>query len=149
MRRRRALGLLGGAVAAALGLALFSSATGASAKVSYESPYSFDQTYNAAMRLVRVDMGFKVLEKDEQMGYLLFDYRSPESGDKASPGSIELVRPSGPASPVHVIVQLPQMPQYHEQVLLDALVRKMRAEYGEPPTRRPSSPPDAGTDSGA
>src|SRR5687767_15146534 len=64
----------------------------AEAKASYESPYGYDRTWNAAVRMVRVDMGLKITEKDDATGYLLFDYRSPESGDKTSPGSMEIMR---------------------------------------------------------
>ena len=106
----------------------------ASAKTAYDSPYGFERTWNASMRLVRVDMGLKITEKDESTGYLLFDYKSSEAGNKTSSGSIELVRPAeGSAAGVHVVVQLPQLPRYHETVLLDALVRKMKQDYGEPP----------------
>ena len=38
-------------------------APGADAKATYESAYGFDRTWNAAMRLVRVDNGWKVTEK--------------------------------------------------------------------------------------
>ena len=128
------------------------SAPRADARSAYESPYGYDRTWNAALRLVRVDNGWKVTEKDDASGYLLFEYRSPESG-KATPGSLELVRGSGQGSTstVSVLVQLPQMPHYHEQVVLDALASKMRREYGDPPARKhPADPPedagDAGTD---
>jgi hypothetical protein len=121
----------------------------ADAKATYESPYGFDRTWNAAMRLVRVDNGWKVTEKEESSGYILFDYRSPE-GSKVSPGSIELVKAHDTAGAVSVLVQLPQMPHYHEQVLLDALSSKMRREYGDPPVRKKAEPPeevpDASTD---
>ncbi|MBX3230943.1 MAG: hypothetical protein KIT84_36400 [Labilithrix sp.] len=112
----------------------------ANAKASYESSYGYDRTWNASMRLVRVDLGFKIQEKDEGAGYLLFDYTSPESGKKAVPGSIELVRAKD--NGVRVIVQIPQMPTYHEQVMVDSLQRKMRAEYGDPPAK---APPSSGT----
>ena len=68
---------------------------GASAKSTYESPYGYDRTWNAALRLVRVDNGWKVTEKDDQNGYLLFDYKSPEGG-KPYPGTLELVRGRDP-----------------------------------------------------
>ena len=68
-----ALGLTGAAAATF-------AAPSASAKATYESPYSYDRTWNAALRMVRVDMGFKVVEKDVESGYLLFEYRSTESG---------------------------------------------------------------------
>lgn len=140
--------MLGGAAASAVVL----SSHDADAKASVDSTYGYDRTWNAALRLVRVDLALKVTEKDEQNGYLLFDYRSPENGNKPTAGSIELVRGKQPDEPVHVIVQLPQMPRYHEQVLIDSLTKKMRAEYGEAPRVAPRVPvpdKDAGTDAGS
>lgn len=141
------VGILAGLLVAA---AITATALRADAKSSYESPYGFDRTWNAALRFVRVDNGWKLTEKDEAGGYLLFDYKSPES-PKATQGSIELVRGRESDAPVGVLVQLPQMPRYHEQVLIDALSSKMRREYGDPPPhRKPPSqePPDGGIDGG-
>jgi hypothetical protein len=136
--------LAGGAGAVALALALGSEP--AAAKSAYESNYGYDRTWNAGMRLVRVDLGLKIAEKDEGAGYLLFDYTSPEGGKKPVPGSMEFVR-SRDTGAVRVIVQIPQMPGYHEQVLVDQLARKLRTEYGDPPKRPTPSPPrDAGPD---
>ncbi len=138
--------LAGGAVA----LAIVLLGGSADAKTSYESPYGFERTWNASLRLVRVDLGLKVTEKDDTTGYLLFDYKSQEGGPKSTSGSIELVRSPDPSTPVHVIVQLPQMPRYHEQVLLDELVQKMRQDYGDPPAprARPKVVADAGAPEG-
>jgi hypothetical protein len=131
------------ATAAALGIV-----TLAEAKATYESPYGYARTWNAAMRLVRVDNGWKVTEKDEANGYLLFEYRSLENA-KAASGSIELVRSQNADETVSVVVQLPQMPHYHEQVILDGLAAKMRREYGDPPeARHPSPAPDVSPDGG-
>lgn len=122
----------------------------AEASSSYDSLYGYDRTWNAALRLVVVDLSFKVNEKDHDSGYILFDYKSSESGNKATPGSIEIVRASDPTQPVHVIAQLPAMPRYHEQVLLDELARKLRTEYGDPIIIKKQAPvEDAGSpDSG-
>jgi hypothetical protein len=94
-------------------------------------------------------MGMKVQEKDETTGYLLFEYKTSESA-KVTSGSMEFIRSKEPDAPVRVVVQLPQMPRYHEQVMIDSLVRKMRTEYGDPPPpkkREPPAPPkDAGPD---
>ena len=54
---------------------------------------------------------------------------------------------------VSVLVELAQMPHYHEQLMLDTLASKMRREYGEPPVRPKRNPapvesPDAGSDEG-
>lgn len=135
-----------GAIAITAGLA--------DAKSTCESPYGYDRTWNAALRLVRADNGWKVTEKDHDNGYLLFDYVSPENGGnkkKTSQGTLELVRGRDADAPVSVLVQLPDMPQYHEQMLLDQLTAKMHHEYGDPPVhkkRQPVELPDAG-DAGA
>ena len=47
-----------------------------------------------------------------------------------------------------VVAQLPQMPRYHEQALLDSLAKKLRQEYGDPPAALKKAPPDAGVDAG-
>lgn len=119
-------------MAAVLGAGLALSVDAADAKSSYDSSYGYDRTWNAALRLVVVDLSLKVNEKDHDSGYILFDYKSAEAGNKVSPGSIELVRPASPSDPVHVVAQLPAMPRYHEQVLLDELARKLRDDYGDP-----------------
>ena len=118
----------------------------AAASVAWDSPYTLDQTFGSAVRLVRVDLGFKITEKDADGGYVMFEYTSPESGKKVSSGSIECVKTK---SGVHVAVQLPAMPQYHEQMILDALMKKLIAEHGAAPAKpKPApvpSPDDAGT----
>jgi hypothetical protein len=145
----------------ALALALPASAVlytaSVSAAVVYTSPYSFDQTFSSAKRLLRVDLGLKITETDTDAGYLLFEYTSPESGKRVHAGSLEIVR--GRDS-VLVTVQLPTLPRYHEQMLADALAKKLSTEHGDPPRRsqnqKPSKQPpedtnaaDAGADGGA
>ncbi len=133
------IGAIAGILVAA---AIAMTTTGADAKATYESPYGYERTWNAALRLVRVDNGWKISEKDQANGYLLFEYRPP-STTKTTSGSLELVRGRDGDSAVSVLVQLPQMPRYHEQVILDALASKMRREYGDAPEhkRPPSDPP--------
>src|SRR6185436_1721055 len=123
----RVLGRLGPIVAFAGILAAAVFTHDARAKSAYDSSYGFERTWNAGLRLVRVDMNLKVTEKDEMNGYMLFDYKSPESG-KPVPGSMEFIRAKDTGG-VRVVVQIPQMPGYHEQVLVDSLARKLRNEY--------------------
>jgi hypothetical protein len=117
----------------------------ASAQSAYASPYSFEQTFGTALRLLRVDLGVKITERDVEGGYLLFEYTSPESGRRVSSGSIEVVRGRDSVS---VTVQLPALPSYHEQMILDALVKKLVVEHGEPPKKARPAPDkaDAGPD---
>lgn len=121
-----------------------------SAAASYASPYTFDQTFSSAKRLLRVDLGLKITETDVDAGYLLFEYTSPESGSRIHPGSIEIVRGKEGAL---VTVQLPALPRYHEQMIADALAKKLMTEHGEPPRRRPAktapAPDDSAADAGA
>ena len=136
----------GGAVTCAITL----TAPGADAKSTYESPYGYDRTWNAAVRMVRVDNQWKVTEIDKGNGYVLFEYKSVND-TRATQGTLELVRGREDDDPVSVLAQLPQMPSYHEQVLLDQLAAKMRREYGDPPARRPRVPhegPEGGPDGG-
>jgi hypothetical protein len=114
------------------------------AKTAFDSPYTLAQTYNAALRLVRVDLGMKVTERDPSAAYVMFDYKSGDNGQRTIPGSIEMLDSS---HSVKVIVQLSQMPRYHEQVLSDALRKKLRDEYGEP-VRARSPSVDAGQETG-
>ncbi len=146
---RAAAPLTGTALGLAVTGAIVLTSPDVAAQSSYDSPYGYDRTWNAALRLIRIDMNLKVIEKDEQSGYLLFEYTSTESGKQVSQGSLELVKPRELDGPIHVIVQLPQMPRYHEQVILNQLTRKMRTEYGDPPLHRPAPPPAPPSDAGA
>jgi hypothetical protein len=143
-------GLAGMLSAVVVSCAIALTAGHASAKSTYSSPYGYDRTWNAALRLVRVDQGWKVTEKDDQNGYLLFEYESPTDKKKSYAGTLELVRGKDEDSGVSVLVQLPAMPQYHEQVLLDKLAQKMRREYGDAPVHARPTPtaPDGGAEGG-
>jgi uncharacterized cupredoxin-like copper-binding protein len=109
---------------------------GAGAKASHSSPYTYRQTFGSAVRLLKVDMGLEVTEKDPDWGYVLFVYTSPESGDRKNEGSFSFVKQNGQ---VQVTLQIPSMPGYHEQVILDKLKRKLHQEHGDPP---PPAKPD-------
>lgn len=118
------------------------------ASASYSSPYTFEQTYSTALRMLRVDLGLKVTEKDVENGYILFEYTSPESGKRTCAGAIELVKSR---QRVQVTVQIPAMPQYHEQMIADALAKKLSTDHGEPPKKKdpPPPPPPPAEDAGA
>ncbi len=146
-RRRFARFALGLVFVAAMPGALLVSRD-ADAKVTFTSPYTMEQTYNAALRMIRVDLGHKITERDPQAAYILFEYTSSESGNRVTPGSIEMV-PRGDG--VTVVIQLPRMPTYHEEMMAEQLRRKLAADYGEPP-KHPAPPPppkDKAPDGGA
>jgi hypothetical protein len=137
MRRptRSSLSLAGVLLAAAV---LF--AQSATARVGGDTEYSKAQTYSGALRYLRVDLGYEVVERDPDAAYLIFRYQLPGQGKASATGTVEIVDADGH---VKLFVQIPTMPEYHERVLRDGLVRKLRDEYGAPPPRKPTPlPPD-------
>jgi hypothetical protein len=122
----------------------------ATARVGGDSQYSKAQTYSGALRYLRVDLGYEVVERDPDAAYLIFRYQLPGQNKGTATGTVEIVDSDGH---VKLFVQIPTMPEYHERVLRDGLVRKLHDEYGAPPAKPvPPAPPqkkpeaDAGTD---
>ncbi|HET9956545.1 MAG TPA: hypothetical protein VFQ61_18710 [Polyangiaceae bacterium] len=122
----------------------------AQARVEGNSGYSKSQTFSAAVRLLRVDRGYEIVEKDADAAYLLFKY--PVPGQKlVTDGSLEVVEARGA---VRVIVTLSKLPEYHEALLRDALLKKLESELGPAPRppEKPTKPvdkPGAGDKGGA
>ena len=109
----------------------------AGAKKTEDFRHSFEQVWGAAIRLIRVDQGYPIKDRDESVGYFLFDY---QDDGRAYPGSVELIRIAGQGpSQIRVVMQIPAMPSYIERMLLDKLEKKLVHEYGEPPPP-PSKP---------
>lgn len=120
----------------ALGLWLVTGA--ASARTEAEIGYTRTQTFSAALRYLRVDLAYEVTEKDAEAAYLLFTFAAPELQKKTAHGSIEVIeRERG----VRLVVSLPELPSYQEEVLKRGLLQKLRTEYGEPPERAAPPPP--------
>jgi hypothetical protein len=114
----------------ALALLVFGGAPHASAKRQTEYRYPFDRVWNAALRMVRVDMRLAVTDRDEDAGYLLFDY---VDHGKRYAGSFEFVKGERNQRPiVTAVAQVQGMPSYVEQMMLDKLEKKLRAELGDP-----------------
>ena len=129
---RRALGLA--LALAMIGLALPSAA---SARRQIDYPYGYAQVWGAMIRLLRVDYGFRILDRDPEVGYLLFEY---VEGSRAVNGSVEIVRTgAGADSRVRVVLQVQAMPSYIERMILERLSRKLCDDFGAPPPRALSS----------
>jgi hypothetical protein len=118
--------------------------TASSARRQGDLRYSFEQVWNASLRMVRVDMRLPVTDRDQEAGYLLFDYL--EHG-KRFPGSLELVRGEQAQRPLtKIVIQVQGMPSYVEQMLYEKLSQKLRSEFGEPiegprpPAQKPKAP---------
>jgi hypothetical protein len=111
------------------------------AKKTADFRHTYDQVWGAAIRLIRVDQGYPIKDRDQGVGYFLFDYRDD---GRMYPGSVELVRIEDQGGgPIRAVIQIPAMPSYIERMLLDKLRKKLVDEHGEPapPPPKPSEPP--------
>ena len=93
--------------------------------------------------MIRVDQGYAIKDRDEAVGYFLFDYRDD---GRNYPGSVELVRIEDQGGgPIRAVIQIPAMPSYIERMLLDKLRKKLINEFGEPapPPKKPTDAPSS------
>ncbi|MCA9534023.1 MAG: hypothetical protein KC593_10095 [Myxococcales bacterium] len=134
LRRLSSLALVG----ALLAFATFWAAP-AAARRTTDLGYRYDQVWTAAVRLVRVDYGFTVTERDQELGFVMFDYI--ESG-RTYGGSIEVLRTADALGRdrVRVVVVIQGQPEYVERMIMDRLERKLRGDYGAPPRAEPQPP---------
>lgn len=119
----------------------------ANANASTELGYTRAQVYNGALRYLRIDLGYEITEKDGEAAYLLFRYQTHEQREPSF-GAFEIVETE---RGVRLLVKLPKMPSYHETVLRDGLVRKLRDDYGsaepKPPKKDERKPKQGSKDS--
>ena len=103
----------------------------AAARVDKKVTYKESIVWRCAVRFVRVDLRYKIVEKDKDTGYLLFEYLD---GEKIYNGSIEILPVvQNNQKFVRVQVRIENQPSYVESLLYNKLARKLKSEYGAPP----------------
>lgn len=111
-------------------LALLGTPGTAAARSMDVVPFHYEQVWGAAVRLIRVDQGFRITDQDRDVGFVLFEY--VRAGHRAQ-GSLEIVRVEQDGRPaVRVVVHLAKTPSYMERLLLDQLDRKLKGDFGVP-----------------
>lgn len=104
--------------------------------------YPFEQVWPTAIRYLRIDRGFTVTDRDEDAGYIMFEFDL--DGDRVGSGSLEMFRTedvSGRPS-VSVTVSTGAGPVHLPHAIVDGLAAKVRAERGQPaPPPKPEEPP--------
>lgn len=133
---------------ASLVLSLLGLTDTALAKRESRLRYPYSLVWTTAVRMVRVDYASPITEKDKDDGYFLFSF---VHDGKEHPGSFEVIDESEDGA--RVIVQIPAMPSYIEQMLIDKLQRKLVQDHGSPRERKkpaepskPSAPADGEVD---
>lgn len=100
--------------------------------------YRWTQVWQSAMRLVRVDKGWSIEDSNQEAGFLLFEDQS--TSDYPAQGSIELIAQGEKDSGAGILVRarVNNAGTHAAFLLLEALEKKLRADFGPPP--RPSKP---------
>jgi len=111
-------------------------------------PYPMEFVWPTAMRYLRVDRGYTIVDRDPEAGFILFDFPiGPE--DRVGRGSIEVFATKDASGRAAASVQITTDggPLHLPHALLDGLAEKLRRERGQPaaPPRPepPAQKPDA------
>lgn len=142
-RRRPDLAALAAlALATSLGLAAAAPAV-AEARAERVVSHAYDRVWPTAVRFLAVDEKLKVVDKDPDAGYVVFELTDK---GKTFRGALELVKVADQEGrkAVRLVVTIDGRPEYTEAGLLDRLLDKVHAEYGDPaPAPEPPTPPPA------
>lgn len=90
--------------------------------------YQVNSVYSTAIRLLRVDLNYEILEKDQEGAYIIFNY--VDNNSQKHRGSIELLDKGDEANKLtQAICSIPTVPSYLEMDLLDKLNVKLNTDH--------------------
>ena len=120
-------------------LALVLLASNAYARSERTLAYPRPDAWATALRWVRVDEKLKLVEKDADAGYVLFELHEEGKTFRGSLEVIEVVKDGRHV--VRFVINVEDRPTYIEVEMLNRLERKLRAELGAP-APAPTPPKD-------
>jgi hypothetical protein len=102
--------------------------------------YSAETVWSTAVRLLRVDLGHRIVEQDRDNGYLLFVV---EQNGREYTGSLEMIAGTGEYDTpvVNVTITVQGLPRTSEDLILRKLKLKLRDQFGAAPRPRRPEPP--------
>jgi hypothetical protein len=109
-------------------------------------PYPMEQVWPTAVRYLRVDRGYEIVDRDPDAGFILFDFPiGPD--DKKGRGSVELfaTKDASGRPSANVSVTTDGGPMHLPHAIIEGLGDKLRRERGQPaapPRTSPDAPPD-------
>jgi hypothetical protein len=104
--------------------------------------YEREPAWATSVRFIRVNAGLKVIEKDADAGYLIFEFKEEKKTFRGSLELIEVIKDGRKA--VRFVMTIEDRPSWVEIELLTKLERKLRSELGTPapsPTPKPKEAP--------
>jgi hypothetical protein len=111
----------------------------AAARSEKELQYAAPKVWATAVRFLRVDEGVKIVEKDADAGYVLFELVDDK---RTFTGALELVVADDDAGPrVRIVIQIEDRPAYMEAAMIERLEAKIKKELGSAPPRKPPPAP--------
>ena len=103
----------------------------AAASTERSTRYTFDQVWPTAVRHLAVDEGCKIVDRDADTGYVVFEL---SDRGKTYRGALEVVKTREDDRPaVKLVLQLADRPSWMEGAILDRLLAKLYKEHGDPP----------------
>ena len=109
----------------------------AASKASKDFTYRYGAIWSTAIRLLRVDRKYKILEKDQENGFILFEYPGHGAGEKCQ-ASMELFSiVKNDTKQIRVQLDIANQPSYIKVHLMDKLEQKLHDEQGRPPPAKP------------
>jgi hypothetical protein len=151
-RRRRFMGLTGLLLLCAGAQGVFASGASAmSGTMTHRRviPYPLEFVWPTTIRYLRVDRGYSIVDRDEESGYLLFEF--PHGRDGKGTGSVEAFATEDDAGrpSVNLHVSTTDGPSYLPNTIADGIAKKLREERGQParpPAPEQPTPPPPETD---
>jgi hypothetical protein len=123
----------------------------AAAQSEKTEPFAATEVFAPTVRFLRIDAGVKIVEKDADAGYVLFDLTEDKHTFR---GALELVKTQveGRES-VRLVLRIADRPSYVEELLLEKLDAKLRGELRPtkipPKADKPAAPKEPGAESGS
>ncbi len=108
-------------------------------------PYPVDFVWPAAVRYLRVDRKFTIVDRDLDAGFILFEFPLGGGDGKTARGSVEIFATKDPAGRASAQVQIDTDggPTYLPHALMDGIAEKVKRERGQPAPPPPKDPPGA------
>ena len=123
-------------------LCLLLATSSASARSEKTLAYPRDPAWSAAVRFIRVNAGLKVIEKDADAGYVIFEFKEEKKTFRGSLEVLEVVKDG--RKQVRFVMTIEDRPSWVEIELLTKLENKLRSELGTPAPA--PTPPPKGSD---
>jgi hypothetical protein len=102
--------------------------------------YPRDPAWSATVRFIRVNAGLKVIEKDNEAGYVIFEFKEDKKTFRGSLELIEVVKDGRKV--LRFVITIEDRPAWVEIDMLTKLERKLRAELGTPAPAPSDKPKD-------